>query len=183
MGMPNLKKNLQNTIEANPNKSLYFFDESRFGTHAKLGYGWFKKGVRTKVAIKLGFQNFYVYSAVEPMTGKDFSLIVSHVNTDCMNMFLAEMSKYLGDNQAIIVMDCAGWHKANDLIIPHNIELMYLPPYSPELNPVERLWQYLKSNTLKNRIYNTLDELENIICEFIINFDQATLRQICSVNY
>jgi hypothetical protein len=72
---------------------LFFFDESRFGTHSKLGHGWFAKGKRTGVAVKLGFANFYLYSAVEPETGEVFTLEIPHVNTNCMNVFLHEMSK------------------------------------------------------------------------------------------
>lgn len=167
----------------NPDKVVYFFDESRFGTHSKLGYGWFPKGLRTRVKIKLGFQNFYVYSAVSAKTGESFSLIMPKVNTTCMNIFLAEISRHLGEKNAIIVMDCAGWHKAKELITPKNIHLMYLPPYSPELNPVERLWQYLKSHTIKNRIYSTIDELEDFVCDFIRNFNTKTVKQICSIDY
>ena len=181
--MPNLKKNLRETIEDNPDKVMYFFDESRFGTHSKIGHGWFKKGVRSSIKVKLGFQNFYVYSAVDIMSGKDFSLIVPKVNTPLMNVFLEEMSKDLGSKEAIVVMDCAGWHKSRALIVPWNIQIMYLPPYSPELNPVEKLWQYLKSNTIKNRIYSTLDELEDAVCEFIRGFDTEAIRRTCSINH
>lgn len=70
------------------------------------------------------------------------------------------MSVKLGSSEAIVVMDCAGWHKSGNLKMPHNIEIIYLPPYSPELNPVERLWQYIKSNTIKNKVYANLEILE-----------------------
>jgi transposase len=162
---------------------LYFFDEARFGTHSKIGYGWFKKGVRTSVQIKLGFQNFYVYSAVNVMSGKDFSLIMPKVNTAVMNVFLDKMSQNLGYKEAIVFMDCAGWHKSKALIIPRNIQVKYLPPYSPELNPVEKLWQYLKSHTIKNKIYDSLDELEDAVCKFIKSFDMISIRANCSINH
>nr|WP_064592053.1 IS630 family transposase [Orientia tsutsugamushi] len=170
-------------MNSSPDKAVYFFDESRFGTKSKLGYGWFPKGIRTVVPVKLGFQNFYVYSAVNAIVGDNFSLIVPRVNTVLMNVFLREMFQYLGETQAIIVMDCAGWHKSKDLVVPDNIEIIYLPPYSPELNPTERWWQYLKRHTLKNKVYDTLDMLEDMVCEFIRNCDMQTLRQICSLNY
>lgn len=102
-----LKKNLT-ALAKDCLTSLYFFDEARFGTHSKLGHGWFQKGVRTQVKVKLGFENFYVYSAVSPISGEDFTLTAPKVNTDCMNIFLVEMSKYLGEKHATIVMDCAG---------------------------------------------------------------------------
>ncbi len=77
----------------NPEKEVFFFDESRFGTHSKLGHGWFKKGIRTQVKVKIGRQNFYVYSAVNPKTGEGVRLFAPNVNTDCMNIFLEQMSK------------------------------------------------------------------------------------------
>ncbi|RZI46796.1 hypothetical protein EDM53_03595 [Rickettsiales endosymbiont of Peranema trichophorum] len=118
--------------EKSPNKAVYFFDESRFGTHSKLGHSWFMKGVRTAVRMKVGFQNFYVYRAVNVCRGDNLSLIAGNVNTELMNIFLNEMSKYLGGCEAIVVMDRAGWHRSKNLVVPHNIEILYLPTYSPE---------------------------------------------------
>lgn len=182
--MKNLKKNLQEKYEEDKTKSIFFFDESRFGTHSKLGHGWFKKGSRTLVNTKLGFQNFYLYSAVDIHSGEDFTLILPKVNTTCMNLFLSEMAKYIHNKSIIIVMDGAGWHHSKDLQIPSNIEIIYLPPYSPELNPVERLWLHIKQSIVKNRIYETIADLEDTVCEFLNNaLDTQTIKSICSVNY
>jgi transposase len=178
-----LKKNLNSLLKESPQKSLYFFDESRFGTHSNIGHGWFLKGSRTPIKVKLGFENFYAYSSINPMTGEDFSLILPYVNTECLNMFLAEMSKALGDKEVIMVIDGASWHKSQDLQVPPNIQIVYLPPYSPELNPVERLWQYIKSNTIKNKVYENLNVLEETICNFIKNFDREIIKSVCSFNY
>ena len=141
-------KKLQEITEKSPQKRLFFFDESRFGTHSKLGHGWFPKGKRTQVAVKLGFKNFYLYSAVETKTGEYFTLEIPYVNTNCMNVFLEEMSKQYAGDEIILVMDGAGWHKSKNLQVPENIEIILLPPYSPELNPVERFWQNIKKNTI-----------------------------------
>lgn len=170
-------------IESNGINSIYFFDESRFGTHSKLGHGWFKKGKRTNVPIKLGFENFYIYSAISPSTGNDFTLVIPHVNTDCMNAFLEEMSNYLHRSQATIIMDRASWHKSKKLIIPNNIKIVYLPPYSPELNPVERLWLYLKANIIRNKVYETIETLKDSVCTFIAQLTNEFLRSMCSINY
>ncbi|WP_250296576.1 transposase [Wolbachia endosymbiont of Oedothorax gibbosus] len=93
-------------------KRRFFFDESRFGTHSKVGHGWFKKGSRTQVKVKIGRENFYLYSAVNPRNGEDISLLAPHVNTDCMNIFLEQMSKDLGTREAFLIMDCASWHRS-----------------------------------------------------------------------
>lgn len=158
-------------------------DEARFGTHSKLGHGWFPTGIRSTVLVKLGFQNFYLYGAVESSSGELFSLMLPKVNTDAMNLFLREMSKFYKDDEMVIVMDGAGWHKSKKLITPSNMTILHLPPYSPELNPVERLWQHIKSNTIRNKIYDSLDSLEDAVCEFITTITNSTVAQICSVNW
>jgi hypothetical protein len=126
----NSKKNLEEEVLNNPEYELFFFDESRFGTHSRLGHGWFKTGTRPTVKKKLGFQNFYLYGAVSPKSGRDFALIAPNVNTTCMNVFLEQMSQWLGCKKALIVLDQAGWHQSKDLLIPDNIRLIYLPPYT-----------------------------------------------------
>jgi len=80
-------------------------------------------------------------------------LILPIVDTACMNIFLEQMAEYLGKKKAVLVMDQAAWHKGEMLIIPENIKIIHLPPYSPELNPVEMLLQYIKNQTIKNKIY------------------------------
>lgn len=151
--------------------------------HSRIGHGWFKKGIRTPVKKKLGFKNFYTYVAASPDLGKGFSLLAPCVNTECMNIFLLKMSRRLKTKKAFLILDQAGWHKSKDLVVPKNITLIYLPPYSPELNPVERLWQHLKDNILKNRIYNTLASLENAVGTFLSSLQPSTIRSICNVNY
>ena len=74
--------------EKNPNKQILYFDESRFGTKTKTGLGWFKKGSRTPIKVKLGFKNFYLYSSVHPVSGKHFKLLMPNVDTSCMNVYL-----------------------------------------------------------------------------------------------
>jgi hypothetical protein len=130
--------------------------------------------------VKLGFKNFYVYSAAHHETGEHFSLIIPYLNTSCMNVFLSEFSKHLGDKTAVIVMDQAAWHKSIDLLIPDNISITYLSPHSPELNPVERLWRFIKHHLIRNQIYHTLEELEAKLCDFIQTLDFTIVRSICS---
>jgi len=177
-----LKKNLTNIIKQST-KKIFFFDEARFGTHSKVGHGWFIKGSRTMVKVKLGFKNFYLYSAVEVGSGSNFTLHLPYVNTECMQLFLNKFSEELHGECVTIIMDGAGWHTSKTLIVPSNIEIIYLPPYSPELNPVERLWLYIKKAVLYNKIYDTLEELENVVAEFITNLQNHTIIKICNYNY
>jgi transposase len=165
-----------------PQKHIFFFDESRFGDHSKLGLAWFLKGSRTPISVKLGFNNFYLYSAVNPRTGIDFSLELPRVNTDCMNAFLEHFTAFLGDEQIILIMDGAAWHKSKSLKVPKNIEILILPPYCPELNPVERLWLYIKQNTIKNKVFSTLQELKEVIYEFMNNLSVEVVKSVCGYN-
>jgi len=80
-------------------------------------------------------------------------------------------------------MDGAGWHKSKKLEIPDNIEIVYLPPYSPELNPVERLWAYIKSWTIRNKIYTTLPALQKVVADFVNLLSQELIMSLCSTNF
>lgn len=179
----NLKKNLQQKLQLNPDKELFFFDESRFGTHSKVGHGWFKKGKRTTIPVKLGFKNFYVYSAVNPRTGEDFSMIIPNVDSECLNAYLDEFSDYLRDREVIFILDGAGWHRAGKLKVRQNIEFFFLPPYSPELNPVERFWKFIKDNTIRNKVYETLSCIENDVSSFLREITKEVTSSVCHVSY
>lgn len=89
------------------------------------------------------------------------------------------MSKDLKSREAFLIMDCASWHKSKNLKIPGNITIIYLPPYSPGLNPAERLWQYIKHNILRNKIYDSIGLLEDILCEFIASLSRTIVKQVC----
>lgn len=106
-----------------------------------------------------------------------------NVDTQCMNAYLSELSKSLPNERIILVLDGAGWHKSNSLLIPENIMLIKLPPYSPELNPTERLWAHMKYHIIRNKIYSSIEALENVVCDFIKNLTNQLVASICSCNY
>ena len=160
-----------------------FFDEARFGTHSKIGHGWFPKGFRTGQKVNLGFKNFYVYSTINPKTGDDLTFFMPKVNTDCMNLYLQELSLHLAETKAIIVMDQAAWHKSKKLVVPHNIEIELLPPYSPELNPVERFWRYIKRHTIHNKCFAAIADIESSITTFLQATTANTIHNLCDIKY
>ena len=172
---------MKNQIQAD--EEVWFFDESRFGTHSKVGHAWYPKGQRSSVPIKLGYKNFYLYTAVCPKTGEEISLILPKVNHTCMLLFLNYFAKQTKGRRIVLIMDGAGWHQKHLLEqIPH-IRMILQPSYSPELNPVERFWQYIKHHTIRNQIYQTLDELENHLCQFLNSITPETIKKICHVDY
>lgn len=100
-----------------------------------------------------------------------------------MNIFLLEFAKINKDRKIAIVMDGAGWHQSSKLIIPSNIKVIILPPYSPELNPIEKLWQYIKDHTIRNKIYKTLPQLERVVCKFVGSLTSEVIMSVCGVSY
>ena len=148
---------------AHPDKRVvsYYQDEARFGQHGTITRVWAKVGTRPRAIKQTQYDYLYVFSAVSPETGDACGLISSHVNTDVMNAFLEQFSRELpADVHAALILDRAGWHVAGALKVPENITLIHLPPKSPELNPVENLWHYLRSHYWSNRLYQTWDDLK-----------------------
>ena len=118
------KKTLIEIKEKNPNKPILYFDESRFGTKTKTGLTCYEKGIWTPVKVILEFKNFYLYSSVNSADGISFILLLPSANTDCMNIFLEELST-INQEDFILIMDGAGSHKSKDLIVPKNIPKKY----------------------------------------------------------
>jgi len=162
---------------------LYFFDEGRFGTKPVLGRMYGRRGVRLIRRVCPGYKNFYVYSAVSPVDGESFHLCLPWVNTDMMSLYLDELSKANVDCEVSLILDCAGWHVSKDLVVPENIRLLFLPPYSPELNPVERLWQWLRRHVCRNRLFPDLDELETTLARKLRETPKALLASLCKCSY
>lgn len=89
-----------------------------------------------------------------------------YANTEAMNAHLTEISEHVSPGaHAILVLDGAGWHSSTDLVVPPNISLLPLPPYSPELNPIENLWQFLRQNNLANRVFESYDAIVGACCD------------------
>jgi len=171
------------TFSLHPIVWCSFFDESRFGPHPSIGRCWARKGVRVSAPVNPSYQNFYVYSGVSPLTGDAFSLFLPWVNTEMMNLYLAEMSAAFPDKEIMLIWDQAGWHKSNSLEVPDNIVLKSLPPYSPELNPVEKLWQWLKKHVCRNRLFACMDDLMNTLAETLVNLTPTRFTELCQCSY
>jgi len=114
-----------------------------------LCHRWWLRGQRPPGLCDHRFDWTYIFGAVQPATGEGFALILPEVSTHTMAVFLAEFAKTLApDEHAVMVLDGAGWHGSNALTIPENITLVPLPPYSPECNPIERVWLFLRERFL-----------------------------------
>jgi hypothetical protein len=110
--------------------------------------------------------NAYIFGAVCPSRDVGAALVLPEVNIDAMNLHLAEIAKAVPPGiHAVVIIDGAGWHKeGGELIVPENLSLLKLPPYSPELNAQENIWQFLRQNFLAGRIFDTYDDIVDACC-------------------
>ena len=137
-----------------------FQDEARFGRISDLRRCWCPKPFRPVCSSLVSQENTYAYGAVNIVDGQFESLILPYCDTVCMQIFVEEIARRHPDEKIAMVVDGAGWHKSKSLQVPENIRLIHLPPYSPELNPVEHIWDELREKGFHNRVFSSLEALE-----------------------
>jgi hypothetical protein len=126
---------------------------------------WFTKGKRPPGVADQRYTFAYIYGAVEPNTDQAFALVLPEVNTPCMQLYIDAFSETIAaDEHVALFIDQAGWHVANDLKFPDNITPLSLPPYSPEFNPVERVWEFLKERYLSHRLHDDYEAIVDAAC-------------------
>jgi DDE superfamily endonuclease len=144
---------------------LWFMDEARVGQKGRLCHRWWTRGRRPPGRCDGRFEWAYIFAAVEPATGAEVALVLPATNTMAMNLFLATFAGGLPEDvHAALVLDGAGWHVARDLVVPPNVTLVPLPPYSPELNPVERVWLHLRERYLSLRVFADYRAIVDACC-------------------
>ena len=140
-------------------------DEARFGQQGRVCHRWFTRGQRPSGLCDQRYTWTHLFGAVRPATGDAFALVLPQVSTATMNIFLAQFAARLAtDEHAVLVLDRAGWHTAKKLIVPGNVTLVWLPPYSPQLNPVERIWLFLRERHLSHRLLDDYDVIVDALC-------------------
>jgi hypothetical protein len=165
-------KNFTDLVRAAPPETaqdkpleIWFQDDARVGQQGTLTRLWARKGSRPRAPKDCRHTWACIFGAVCPDRATGAARVMPHANTEAMNAHLAEISRHVAPGaHALLVLDGASWHGSRSLIVPDNITLMPLPPYSPERNPVENLWQYLRQNTLANRVFDSYDAIVNASC-------------------
>jgi hypothetical protein len=137
-----------------------FQDEARFGRISDIRRCWCPKPTRPFCHSMVTQEYTFAYAAVS-VDGELDSLILPHVNTDCMQIFLDEVALRHPQDRIIMILDGAGWHTAGALTLPDNMMLVPLPPYAPELNPTEHVWDELREKYFHNRVFQSIDSLED----------------------
>ena len=163
--------------------NIYFMDESRFGLMSIHRRVLTAIGVKPLAPYQHRFDNFYLFGAFSPITGNSFLLELPHCNTQNFQLYLTEFSKQRPNEFKILFLDNGTFHHSKHLIIPNNIALLFLPPYSPELNPAEKIWRWLKDR-LANSLFKTLDHLSEKLQSLIQKtLSPQTITSITAYHY
>ena len=145
---------------------IWFFDEARVGQKNKITRRWAPRGTRPSAPSDQRTQSAYIFGAICPAEGKAAGLILPRCTTQAMALHLEEISLAVAPgHHAVLMLDQAGWHLSPKLKVPDNITLLPLPSKSPELNPVETVWQYMRDNWLSNRVFSSYPDILDHCCE------------------
>ncbi len=152
--------------EAGASVEVWFQDEARVGQQGTLTRVWAERGSRPPAPRDRRYEWAYLFGAVCPERGVGAGLVLPYANADAMSLHLTEIGKQvLSGTHAVVVLDGAGWHKlGGKLRGPDNLTLLPLPPYAPELNPAELIWQFLRQNQLSNRVFDSYDAIVDACC-------------------
>ena len=155
-----------------------FQDEAGFGRINKPKYCWCEKGVRPSVPCHHIREYYYAFGAVEPRTGENFFLVLPQCNTVCMNVFLRDLSKEYPNDIILLCCDGAAWHKSGTLEIPENIVLFHIPPYTPEMNPIEQIWKEIRKRGFRNEVFASLAKVMDRLYDTICTLTNQTVSSI-----
>ncbi len=136
------------------------------------------KGVKPIVKYQQAFKNTYLYGSFSPIDGSNFVWEVAGVDTLIFEAYLKDFSAYRPDEFKIVVIDNAGFHSTKNIEVPENIALIRIPAYTPELNPAEKVWQYLKER-FKNKTFGTIKELKKWLHQTVVK--EITKENVISI--
>ncbi len=145
---------------------IWWQDEARVGQKNKITRRWAKRGTRPAAPHDQRTRSAYIFGAICPARGVGAGLVLPRCNSAAMNLHLQEISANVApDAHAILILDQAGWHLSKTLKVPDNITILPLPPKSPELNPVENIWQFIRDNWLSNRVFTSYNDILDHCCD------------------
>lgn len=155
-------------------------DEGCFGRISTCRRAWAPAGVRPQAPRQMVREYSYVFAAVAPAHGSMTSLIMPRTTTGMMNVFLEHVAKEYQDWFVVMQVDGAAWHRSRELKVPENIRLLPQPAYSPEVNPVEHVWDELREKYFHNRVLGSLDEVDETLIEGLLwlEADPERLRSL-----
>lgn len=143
---------------------MLFEDEGRFGRISDTRRCWVPLPKRAVVGQQVVRQYLYSLTAVSPADGQVASLIMPWVDAEIMSIFLAHTKSLFPQDECLMILDGAGWHIAKDLRVPPSMHLLFLPPYSPQLNPTEHIWDHVRENFFGNEVFSSLKAVADRLC-------------------
>lgn len=164
------------------NMRLFSQDESRFGLLPIPRRRITLPGIKPISPVQFQYESYYLYGAVEPKTGESFFLELPNLNTQCFQIYLDEFSKAYADSLNVMLLDRGRFHQAQKLRIPHNVVPVFLPPYSPELNPIERLWEDIKDE-ISDELYPTIEALMDTVASILNGYTKKAIQSLTAYPY
>ena len=155
-----------------------FADEAGFGRIFLPRHCWTASKHRPQVPAHHIREMRYAFGAVAPHSGDNFFLVMPRSDTACMSVFLRELSLAYPDKYIVLMCDNAVWHRAKSLSVPDNIMILFIPPYTPEMNPLEQVWAYLRLHGFVNRVFQTLERVVDQLCDQICALTESQVRSI-----
>ena len=158
--MKELQEEIHDRCENGGKVRLMFQDEAGFGRINKPKYCWCKKGIRPV------------------RQGESCFLVLPYCNTICTNIFLQALSEQFKDDLSLLCCGRAAWHQSKALVIPDNIRLFFIPPYTPEMNPIEQIWKEIRKLGFKNEVFASLDKVILRLCNTISSLSRNLIAHI-----
>lgn len=137
------------------------------------------KGVKPVINYQHKFSTTYLFGSYSPLDGSSFTWEINGVDKEIFRQYLEALSQYRPREYKVVVIDNAGFHSVKDIKVPENIYLLNIPPYSPELNPCEQVWAYIKKS-YKNKVFANMEELRKWLHKTVMNLDPQTIMSITS---
>ena len=150
-----------------------FQDEARFGLIRSLRPCWAQKPIRPELPNRIARHYTYVYGAISPLDGSSDFLILPSMRKEAFDYFLKELSNRYPDEHIALILDGAASHRSENVDVPENITLIGLPPYSPQLNPIENLWKVMRERFFPNLDFDCMNRLEQNLCDALNHLEQT----------
>ncbi len=161
---------------------LFYQDESRFGLMLEARRRITARGRKPISPVSYVFAYYYLYGVVEPLSGANYFLEMPSLNGLCFQVFLDEFARHYSNSFNVVILDNGAFHKAKSLVIPSNLLLLFLPPYSPELNPIERLWQDIKK-AIRFGEFADLEALKEEVAQIVRRYTEAEVASLTGYGY
>jgi transposase len=160
-----------------------FGDEAGFGRISNPAACWAPPKNRPIVPSQRVRQYKTVYGAVSPLDGENLFLVLDKSNTENMNVFLKALADKFPNDLILLCVDNASWHKSKDLIVPFNIRFFYIPPRTPEMNPIETIWREIRKRGFKNKVFPSIKSVIEKFWEVVNSLEKTTIKNITLRNW